>query len=160
MLLIENWKKNYNKEIEEQTLNLVYTISFSVHFMEKLVKNNESLKKLMVKFMLFFNNVNANLSFGMLNLNYENDLNEIFNFNENCIENLLLINSTFHQMLNYFKSSRLNYNDNNLKEITLKKIDNILNLYKEFYAKLEMEEKMENLGSVEDVMNYYKNQLK
>ena len=97
----------------------------------------------------------------MLNLIYENDLEEIFKFNENCLENILLIIMTFIQILNYFRSTnRCNYNDNNLRDLTIKKIEYIHNLYKEYYAKLPTEERSENLNSVEEVLNFYKNHLK
>jgi len=129
--------------------------------MEKLVKNNEGLKKLLEKYSLFVSNVNANISFGMLNLIYETDFEEIFNLNEDSIDNLLLIIMNFHKILNYLKTTtRCNFNDNSIREISLKKIDNLHNLYREYYSRINIEEKAENLSSMEEVLNFYKNQIK
>jgi len=129
--------------------------------MEKLVKNNEGLKKLLEKYSLFVSNVNANISFGMLNLIYETDFEEIFNLNEDSIDNLLLIIMNFHKILNYLKTTtRCNFNDNSIREISLKKIDNLHNLYREYYSRINLEDKAENLSSIEEVLNFYKNQIK
>jgi hypothetical protein len=129
--------------------------------MEKLVKNNECLKKLLEKYSVFVSNVNANISFGMLNLIYETDFEEIFNLNEDSIDNLLLIIMNFHKILNYLKTTtRCNFNDNSIREISLKKIDNLHNLYREYYSRINLEDKAENLSSIEEVLNFYKNQIK
>ena len=158
--IMEQWKKNF-KEIEEQTQNLIYALSFSSHFMEKLVKNTENLEKLLMKQTLFYLNCNSCLAFGMLNLNYENDFSEIFKFNENCIENIMLIISTYSQILSYFKTlTKSNINDNNLRDNSTKKLDSIHSSYRDFALKLDPLAKTEKLGNVENFINFFKNQLK
>ena len=145
------------KYFDEQCQNLVYALYYAIHNLDISIKNFSILENLSKKTIIFFNNINSSVNYGNLNLIYNEGkfiniillgpFEEIFQLNNCTIQNILLINMNFYQLLTYFRKT-LSYSfDTQLKEVTLKKIGLIEKIMKDRDVRAETLRDTANLNA-------------